>query len=63
MPEEENNEKYLLNELRSLGLEPKRKSQLNDADELRNLADNLKLGLYQDYKTAYGERQNRSEGT
>ena len=40
-------------ELRSLGIEPKRHNELNDNDELENLADIIKLSMYQDYKTAY----------
>jgi hypothetical protein len=44
---------HLWNELRSLGIEPKRHNELNDYDELENLADIIKLSMYQDYKTAY----------
>jgi hypothetical protein len=44
---------HLWNELRSLGIEPKRHNELNDDDELENLADIIKLSMYQDYKTAY----------
>ena len=42
---------YWKNELRSLGIEPKAKKnhELNDPDELKNLADALKLSMYQDY--------------
>ena len=43
----------LWNELKSLGIEPKRHNELNDNDELENLADIIKLSMYQDYKTAY----------
>lgn len=42
-------------DLRSLGIEPNRKNELNDKEELQNLADNLKLSMYQDYKTAYSK--------
>ena len=47
-------------ELRSLGIEPKRHNELNDNDELENLADIIKLSMYRAYKTAYsmnGEKQ------
>jgi hypothetical protein len=41
-------------ELRSLGIEPKRHNELNDDDdELEHLVDIIKLSMYQDYKTAY----------
>ena len=43
-------------ELRSLGIEPKRHNELNDDDELENLADIIKLSMYQDYKTAYSKQ-------
>ena len=43
-------------ELRSLGVEPKRANDLNDDKELQDLTDNLKLTYYQEYKTAYSER-------
>jgi hypothetical protein len=44
---------YWQNELRSLGIDPKLPSDLNDKSELESLADNLKQSYYQDYKTAY----------
>ena len=47
---------YLKNELKSLGVEPKRKNQLNDKEELQNLSDNLKQAMFQDYKVAYSEQ-------
>jgi len=46
-------EEYWRSELRSLGIEPKRKNELNDNEELAALSDNLKQVYYQDYKTAY----------
>jgi hypothetical protein len=46
---------YLKNELKSLGVEPKRKNQLNDNEELENLSDNIKQAMFQDYKVAYSE--------
>jgi hypothetical protein len=47
---------YLQNELRSLGIEPKIKNELNDHEELENLVDILKLSMFQDYKTAYSKQ-------
>ena len=47
---------YLKNELKSLGIEPKRKDQLNDNEELQNLSDNIKQAMFQDYKIAYSEK-------
>ena len=47
---------YLKNELKSLGIEPKRKNQLNDDDELQNLSDIIKQAMFQDYKMAYSEK-------
>ena len=46
-----------LSELRSLGINAKKTNVLNDKWELKALTDNIKQGLYQDYKTAYGESQ------
>ena len=47
---------YWLNELDSLGIEPKRKTELNDEEELEKLADNIKQAMFQDYKVAYSEK-------
>ena len=48
---------YWQNELDSLGIEPKRKKEeLNDEEELENLADNIKQAMFQDYKVAYSEK-------
>ena len=47
---------YLKNELNSLGVEPKRKNQLNDNEELQNLSDIIKQAMFQDYKIAYSEK-------
>ena len=47
------NKDYWNSELRSLGVEPKRLTELNDNNELEDLADNLKQSMFQDYKTAY----------
>jgi hypothetical protein len=50
---------YWNNELQSLGIEPKNINELNDMKELENLADNVKLSMFQDYKTAYSNRGDR----
>jgi hypothetical protein len=48
---------YWRNELDSLGIEPKRKKEeLNDEEELENLADIIKQAMFQDYKVAYSEK-------
>ncbi|MFL6486636.1 MAG: hypothetical protein ACJ71D_08025 [Nitrososphaera sp.] len=48
---------YWQNELCSLGiLEPNQKKELNDDEELENLADIIKQAMFQDYKVAYSEK-------
>ena len=47
---------YWQNELDSLGIEPKRKTELNDEEELEKLADIIKQAMIQDYKVAYSEK-------
>jgi hypothetical protein len=44
---------YWQNELKSLGIEPRRQNELNDKEELQALAEIIKEVYYQDYKTAY----------
>ena len=45
---------WWINELESLGITTtKKKKELNDKTEIRNLTENIKQTLYQDYKTAY----------
>lgn len=51
---------YWNSELRSLGIEPKRKNELNDNQELSNLTNNVKQTMYQDYKTAYRHDDNNN---
>lgn len=46
---------YWNGELRSLGIDPKKKNDLNDNKELKDLTDNVKQTMYQDYKTAYSK--------
>ena len=48
--------RYWQNELDSLGIEPKRKTELNDEEELEELADIIKQAMFQDYKVAYSEK-------
>jgi hypothetical protein len=48
---------YRRNELYSLGIvDPKQKKELNDDEELENLADIIKQAIFQDYKVAYSEK-------
>jgi hypothetical protein len=44
---------YLQTELSSLGIECKRKNELNDYEELQALTTAIKGVYFQDYKTAY----------
>jgi hypothetical protein len=46
------------NELKSLGIEPKRENELNDKAEPEALAEIIKQVYYQDYKTAYSDINN-----
>ena len=56
----ENN--YWESELDSLGIESKRKTELNDKEELENLADNIKQAMFEDYKVAYSEKGDAHKG-
>jgi hypothetical protein len=47
---------YWQDELDSLGIETKEKIDLNDDEELQNLAENIKQAMFQDYKVAYSEK-------
>jgi hypothetical protein len=40
-----------ISELESLAIAPKRLNELNDAYEMEYLLDNIKLNLYQEYKS------------
>jgi hypothetical protein len=51
-PQEDN---WWLNELESLGVRVKVINDLNDIRETSNLAENLKLILYQSYRDAYND--------
>ena len=48
---------YWNNELRSLGIDSRKNNELNDDAELAALAENIKQTFYQDYKTAYGDKE------
>jgi hypothetical protein len=51
---------YWQNELKSLGIEPRRQNELNDKEELQALAEIIKEVYFQDYKIAYS---NQDENT
>jgi hypothetical protein len=51
---------YWENELKSLGIEPRKQNELNDKEELQALAEIIKEVYYQDYKIAYGSNNNNS---
>jgi hypothetical protein len=53
---------YWQNELKSLGIEPRRQNELNDKEELQALAEIIKEVYFQDYKTAYSS-SNQDENT
>jgi len=55
-PQQQAKKGYWQNELDSLGIEPKQKKELNDDEELENLADIIKQAMFQDYKVAYSEK-------
>ena len=61
--ERPDNKEYWQNELKSLGIEPRRQNELNDKEELQALAEIIKEVYFQDYKTAYGNQgeDNREE--
>jgi hypothetical protein len=51
---------YWQNELKSLGIEPRRQNELNDKEELQALAEIIKEVYFQDYKAAYSSNSNSS---
>ena len=55
-PQQQAKKGYWQNELDSLGIEPKQKKELNNDEELENLADIIKQAMFQDYKIAYSEK-------
>jgi hypothetical protein len=44
---------YWLSELRSPDVSPRNKNELKDTKESHDLADNIKLTMYSEYKMAY----------
>ncbi|HYP43324.1 MAG TPA: hypothetical protein VEQ18_04820 [Candidatus Nitrosocosmicus sp.] len=61
MKEHPDRKDFWENELKSLGIEPKRENELNDRAELEALAEIIKQVYYQDYKTAYGGESSKSQ--
>ncbi|AIF83333.1 hypothetical protein NTE_01264 [Candidatus Nitrososphaera evergladensis SR1] len=57
----ENDKEEEIAELRSLGVDPKRKTGLDDKKELKELADIIKQSMLQDYKTAYSKKGSKFE--
>jgi len=42
-----------ISELESLGIKSEKLNELNDVYEVRNLVDNIKQKLFQDFKSSY----------
>jgi hypothetical protein len=55
---QEDQQQEAILDLRSLGINPRKK---NERDELADLAEAIKQAMYDDYKTAYGEKGDRYE--
>lgn len=49
------NEGYWFNELDSLGIHAKREKVQNDKEEMKNLVENIKQVMLQEYRNAYTE--------
>jgi hypothetical protein len=45
----------LVSELESLGIRSKKLNELNDVYEVKNLVENIKQTLFQDYKSSFRE--------
>jgi hypothetical protein len=56
LPQQQAKKGYWQNELDSLGIEPKQKKEINDDEELENLADIIKQAMFEDYKVAYSDK-------
>jgi hypothetical protein len=54
---------YWQNELKSLGIEPRRQNELNDKEELQALAEIIKEVYFQDYKAAYSSNSNANNNS
>jgi hypothetical protein len=52
---EPDNEEYWFNELDSLGIHAKKTNELNDKKEMRDLVENVKQVMLQEYRSAYTE--------
>ncbi len=61
MKVEEQDESYWQRELSSLGIDCKRKNELNDKEELKSLATAIKKVYFQDYKSAYNHNSRQSD--
>jgi hypothetical protein len=55
MQEDLDKEGYWFNELDSLGIHAKRKNELNDRKEMKDLVENVKQVMLQEYRSAYTE--------
>ena len=49
---------HCISELESLAITPNRLNVLNDAYEMEDLVDNIKLALYKEYKSDQAHHQN-----
>ncbi len=58
-----NKKDFWENELKSLGVEPKRQNEFNDKEELEALAEIIKEVYFQEYKAAYGGGDEGSSGS
>ena len=45
--------RHYITELESLSITPKRINELNDDKEMEDLVDNIKLTMYEDFKSTY----------
>ena len=55
------NETEEIEDLCSLGIDPRKKNELNDKNELAELADNIKQSMYHDYKVAFSKEGEKHE--
>jgi hypothetical protein len=51
--EEPDKEGYWFNELDSLGIHAKKRNELNDRKEVKDLVENVKQTMLQEYRSAY----------
>jgi hypothetical protein len=56
MRKEKDDKEKEIADLKSLGIDPRKMNELNDERELKELSDNVKQSMFQDYKTAYSEK-------